>query len=174
MNYVIRKRCAQKITSFYRNVSKKYKHTYSLELMEKNVNDAYDSMFQIESTLMRRQPNIIRWKGYHMANTDNGISPIPSTAKPLPLWMPAMPKTCIINNVCRQANKIRDICAICVRLNEDCTYRTGFFGNKSEVFGSKSYINLSLIFATPYLRLRRSITGGLSLLDGRFLFLMKK
>ena len=63
MNYVIRKRCAQKITSFYRNVSKKYKHTYSLELMEKNVNEAYDSMFQIENTLMRRQPNIIRWKG---------------------------------------------------------------------------------------------------------------
>ena len=70
MNYVIRKRCAQKITSFYRNVSKKYKHTYSLELMEKNVNEAYDSMFQIENTLMRRQPNIIRWKGYYMANTD--------------------------------------------------------------------------------------------------------
>lgn len=41
MKYVIRKRCAQKITTFYRNVSKKYKHTYSLELMVKNVNDAY-------------------------------------------------------------------------------------------------------------------------------------
>lgn len=37
MKYVIRKRCAQKITTFYRNVSKKYKHTYSQELMEKNV-----------------------------------------------------------------------------------------------------------------------------------------
>ena len=31
MKYVIRKRCAQQITAFYRNVSKKYKHTYSLE-----------------------------------------------------------------------------------------------------------------------------------------------
>ena len=40
MNYVIRKRCAQKITTFYRNVSRKYRHSYSLELMEKNVNDA--------------------------------------------------------------------------------------------------------------------------------------
>lgn len=69
MKYVIRKRCAQKITTFYRNVSKKYKHTYSLELMEKNVNDAYDSIFQIEKTLQRREPTIARWKGYHMANT---------------------------------------------------------------------------------------------------------
>ena len=70
MKYVIRKRCAQKITTFYRNVSKKYKHTYSLELMEKNVNDAYDSIFQIEKTLQRREPMMTRWKDYHMANTD--------------------------------------------------------------------------------------------------------
>ena len=33
MKYVIRKRCAQRITTFYRNVSKKYKHTYSLEFL---------------------------------------------------------------------------------------------------------------------------------------------
>ncbi len=70
MKYIIRKRCAQKITTFYRNVSKKYKHTYSLELMEKNVNDAYDSIYQIEETLQRREPTLARWKGYHMANTD--------------------------------------------------------------------------------------------------------
>ena len=70
MKYIIRKRCAQKITTFYRNVSKKYKHTYSLELMEKNVNDAYDSIYQIEETLQRREPTLTRWKGYHMANTD--------------------------------------------------------------------------------------------------------
>ena len=70
MKYIIRKRCAQKITTFYRNVSRKYKNTYSLELMEKNVNDAYDSIFQIESSLMRRKPTISRWKGYYMVNTD--------------------------------------------------------------------------------------------------------
>ncbi len=70
MRYIIRKRCAQRITTFYRNVSKKYKHTYSLELMEKNVNDAYDAIFQIEQTLQRRVPAIARWAGYHMANTD--------------------------------------------------------------------------------------------------------
>ncbi len=70
MKYVIRKRCAHKITTFYRNVSKKYKHTYSLELMEKNVHEAYDSMFQIERTLLRREPTISQWADYHMANTD--------------------------------------------------------------------------------------------------------
>ncbi len=62
MKYVIRKRCAQRITTFYRNVSKKYKHTYSLELMEKNVIDAYDAMFRIENSLLRREPVLSRWK----------------------------------------------------------------------------------------------------------------
>lgn len=69
MKYVIRKRCAQKITAFYRNVSKNYKHTYSLELQEMNVHDAYDAIYQIERTLLRREPTIVRWKGFHMANT---------------------------------------------------------------------------------------------------------
>ena len=70
MKYVIRKRCAQKITTFYRNVSKKYKHTYSLELMEKNVHDAYDAISRIENGLLRRKPTISRWADYYMANTD--------------------------------------------------------------------------------------------------------
>jgi len=70
MKYVIRKRCAQKVTEFYRNVSKKYKHTYSQELMEQNVQDAYDSIFMIEQSLLRREPTISRWKGYYMANTE--------------------------------------------------------------------------------------------------------
>lgn len=70
MRYDIRKSCAQKITSFYRNVSKKYKHTYSQELMEKNVRDAYKSIYQIERTLLRCEPIISCWKDYYMANTD--------------------------------------------------------------------------------------------------------
>ena len=68
--YIIKKRCAKKITAFYRNVSKKYKHTYSEELMHKNADDAYNSMYQIERDLPRREPTISRWAGYHMANTD--------------------------------------------------------------------------------------------------------
>jgi hypothetical protein len=38
--------------------------------MEKNVHDAIDSIYQIERTLLRREPTISRWEGYHMANTD--------------------------------------------------------------------------------------------------------
>ena len=70
MKYIIRKRCIQKIASFYRNVSKKYKHTYSEELMHKNADEAFDAMYQIERSLLRREPILARWKGYHMANTD--------------------------------------------------------------------------------------------------------
>ena len=70
MRYVIKKRCLSKINTFYRNVSKKYKHTYSEELMHQNVDDAVDVMFQIERTLLRREPTISQWAGYHMANTD--------------------------------------------------------------------------------------------------------
>lgn len=70
MRYVIKKRCLSKINTFYRNVSKKYKHTYSEELMHQNVDEAIDSMFQIERSLLRREPTISRWAGYHMANTD--------------------------------------------------------------------------------------------------------
>ncbi len=66
--YVIKRRCAHKITAFYRNVSKKYKHTYSLEQMEQNVRHAYVAMFQIEHTLLRREPTRSRWAGYLMAN----------------------------------------------------------------------------------------------------------
>ena len=70
MKYIIKKRCVQRITSFYRNVSKKYKHTYSEELMHQNADEAFDAMYQIERTLLRRKPILKRWTGYHMANTD--------------------------------------------------------------------------------------------------------
>ena len=59
-----------KINTFYRNVSKKYKHVYSLEMMEQNVHDAFNSIYQIERSLLRRDPTISRWKDYYMANTD--------------------------------------------------------------------------------------------------------
>jgi hypothetical protein len=38
--------------------------------MLKNIDDAVDAMFQIEKTLLRREPMLERWAGYHMANTD--------------------------------------------------------------------------------------------------------
>ena len=36
--------------------------------MEQNVRDAYLAMFQIENTLLRREPTLSRWADYHMAN----------------------------------------------------------------------------------------------------------
>lgn len=68
--YKISPRCYQKIYSFYRNVALKYRHTYSEELMHQNIDDAVNSMYRIEKTLLRREPVIARWKGYFMANTD--------------------------------------------------------------------------------------------------------
>lgn len=60
----------RKITSFYYNVAKKYRHTYSKELMHKNIDEAVDAMFQIERALLRREPLLSCWEGCHMANTD--------------------------------------------------------------------------------------------------------
>ena len=69
-NYKIKPLAQRKIRSFYYNVAKKYRHTYSKWLMYKNIDDAVDGMFLIEKTLLRREPIILRWAGYHMANTD--------------------------------------------------------------------------------------------------------
>ena len=66
--YFYTKRTAAKIRSFYTNVAKKYRHTYSYEDMERNVRDAFFAIYAIECTLPRRQPTISRWANYHMAN----------------------------------------------------------------------------------------------------------
>lgn len=68
--YKVKPLARRKIRSFYNNVAKKYKHTYSKWLMHKNIDDTVDAMFQIEHTLLRRKPTLERWKGYHMANTN--------------------------------------------------------------------------------------------------------
>ena len=70
MNYIIRPRASRKIFTFYQNVAKKYRHTYDKDDMKRNAHDAIFSMYQIERTLLRREPTISRWAGYHMANTD--------------------------------------------------------------------------------------------------------
>ena len=68
--YKIKPLAQRKIRTFYYNVAKKYRHTYSKWLMYKNIDDAVDGMFLIEKKLLRREPIILRWAGYHMANTD--------------------------------------------------------------------------------------------------------
>ena len=60
MNYIIRPKASNKIRSFYKNVSKKYKNTYSLNLMMKNITVALDSIYNIENGLPRRKPTISR------------------------------------------------------------------------------------------------------------------
>ena len=80
MNYSIKKRCARKINSFYGNVSRKYRHTYSQELMEKNVHDAFNSIYQIERTLLRRENRPFRDDGRATTwpTPTNGILHTPS------------------------------------------------------------------------------------------------
>lgn len=70
MKYLISKQCYRKIEEFYHNVARKYKHTYSKELMHKNIDEAIDSMYKIERTLLRREPTVAKWLGFFMANTD--------------------------------------------------------------------------------------------------------
>lgn len=67
--YVISQEAFNKIDSFYENVALKYVNTYSFEMMEKNILDAYRSIYKIENGLLRRRPTLRRWEGYYMANT---------------------------------------------------------------------------------------------------------
>ena len=69
MRYRIKRRPKYKIAQFYQNVMRKYRHTYSVDLMHKNIDDAFASMFLIEQSLLRRRPTLARWQqeGWHMA-----------------------------------------------------------------------------------------------------------
>ena len=68
--YIIKPRASRKIFTFYSNVAKKYRHTYDKESLKRDVQNALSSIYQIERTLLRREPTLSRWSGYHMANTD--------------------------------------------------------------------------------------------------------
>lgn len=70
LEYIIKPRAAQKIYTFYRNVAKKYRHTYDKDDLKRDAHHAVFSIYQIEYTPPRRVPTIARWAGYHMANTN--------------------------------------------------------------------------------------------------------
>ena len=70
MRYIIKPRAARKIYTFYGNVGKKYRHTYDKSDYKRNVRDALTSIYEIEKSLLRRKPTLMRWNNYHMANTD--------------------------------------------------------------------------------------------------------
>ena len=69
MIYRIKSRATRKIRQFYLNVAKKYKNTYSLEFMNKNIDDALNAIPQIENGLLRQKATISRWKGLYMATS---------------------------------------------------------------------------------------------------------
>ena len=68
--YIVEPLAQHKIRSFYKNVAKKYKHTYDLKDLIRDIENAVLSINQIEGTLLRREPLLKRWVGYYMANTD--------------------------------------------------------------------------------------------------------
>ena len=70
MQHIINPRAARKIYTFYGNVARKYRHTYDKTDYIRNVEAALTSIYQIEDGLLRREPTLRRWAGYHMANTD--------------------------------------------------------------------------------------------------------
>ena len=70
--YLYTKRTAAKIRSFYKNVAKKYRHTYSFEDMERNVREAFFAIYAIERSLPRRKPTISRWAGTTWRTPTNG------------------------------------------------------------------------------------------------------
>ena len=67
--YILSRRAAARVRSFYGNVARKYRHTYTFEDMERNIRDAVLSIYRIEDSLLRREPTVSRWKGLYMANT---------------------------------------------------------------------------------------------------------
>lgn len=66
--YIVKPLAQHKIRSFYRNVAKKYKHTYDINDLIRDIEKAVISINKIEQTLLRREPKLKRWAGYHMAN----------------------------------------------------------------------------------------------------------
>ena len=68
MTYLIRPRASYKIRQFYLNVAKKFKNDYSLDLLNKNIDDALNAIYQIENGIPRREPILTRWKGLYMAS----------------------------------------------------------------------------------------------------------
>ena len=70
MRYKIKRKPKIEVAQFYQHVIGKYRHTYSVQQMHKNIDEAIDSMFLIEQSLLRRQPILKRWQneGWHMAH----------------------------------------------------------------------------------------------------------
>ena len=64
--YKVLPQCFEAVYSFYYHVALKYRHTYSEELMLKNIDEAVDAFYRIENGLLRRKPTISQWAGYYI------------------------------------------------------------------------------------------------------------
>ncbi len=67
--YVVKPLASRKIWSFYRNVARKYAHTFDEDDLIRNVKSAIRPMLLIEVRLLRRTPLISRWSGKYMAHS---------------------------------------------------------------------------------------------------------
>lgn len=65
--FIVKARAQRRIRLFYQNVARKYKHTYDIDDFIRDVQNAVYGIYQIEKTLLRREPTLKRWAGYHMA-----------------------------------------------------------------------------------------------------------
>ena len=66
--YEVTPLASQKIWTFYRNVAKKYRHTFDAEDIVKSAQRVIRNMGQIEQALGRRTATLHRWKHFHMAH----------------------------------------------------------------------------------------------------------
>ena len=51
--YLVLPECYEAIYAFYYHVALKYRHTYSEEMMQQNIDDAADAFYRIENGLLR-------------------------------------------------------------------------------------------------------------------------
>ena len=69
--------------------------------MHQNIDEAIDSMYEIEKTLLRRPPLLLRWAGYYMANSDKWYYAYTFDGETVTVVdaCHAMRKTCTNNNI---------------------------------------------------------------------------
>ena len=71
MVVVISKVASNKIRQFYRNMHKKYRHSWGTEEIHRLIDRTITEMSYIENGLRRTNPTISRWQGFYMAQSRN-------------------------------------------------------------------------------------------------------
>ena len=57
------------INDFYLNMHRKFRHSWGIDEIHNLIDNAVDSIYEIENGLQRREPTISRWKGLFMATS---------------------------------------------------------------------------------------------------------